>query len=338
VTTHDGFGSAEWFDAWYEAFAPDAPRFPLPTTGEGFQADLHPGTARILRQPWRFLRAPVNSHTPQYGWKLIDTPSAKELGNAFARALSASRCHGVEIDLLAADGATVRSLSELRRVGWKVSFEERERAAIIDLDQNWDVYWKARSSNIRKSLGKQERQLGRAGDVLFADSAQSDEWSGTLEEGLALEARSWKGTEGSAILNRPAEARFYRRIAEAAATKRRLRLFSLALSGRMIAFYLTVVEGRRLFWLKTAYDETYAHYGPAILLFRWGLAACFDDPSIRAVHIPGAPEWTLRWATRTQSLLTARVLPPRSVVALADRAETLGRCVRDRIGARRTGA
>ena len=284
---HDGFGDQAWFDAWYDAFAPGASRFALPIAGQDFQADLYPGTARVLRRPWRFLRAPANAHTPQYGWKLSAIPTVADLGKALGEALKPSRCHGVELDLLHGEGATAEVLRQLPGVGWSVWSEERDRMTVIDVDDDWSAYWQGRSSNLRKSLGKQERQLARTGEVRFADSAQTGEWADILEEGLALEARGWKGEVGSAILNRPAEARFYRRAAEAAAVKRRLRLFSLHLSGRMIAFYLTMADAERLFWLKVAYDEQYAHYGPAMLLFRWGLAACFDDPSIQTVCISG---------------------------------------------------
>lgn len=334
----DGFGDQTWFEAWYEAFAPGVRRFRLPVTGQDFQADLYPGTARILRRPWRLLKAPANAHTPQYGWKLTDTPTVEHLGRALGEALGASRCHGIEVDLLPGHGATAQLLQRLSGAGWSVWSEERDRMTVIDLAGDWPAYWQARSSNLRKALGKQERQLARVGEVRFADSAQTGEWADVLEEGLVLEARGWKGEQGSAILTRPAEARFYRRVAEAAAVKRRLRLFSLHVSGRMIAFYLTMVEAERLYWLKVAYDEQHAHYGPAMLLFRWGLAACFDDPSIHSVCISGTPEWTRRWLTRTEPLITVRAVPGRSIVGLAARVEAMARRARAGLSAPSRGA
>ena len=334
----DGFGDQAWFDAWYEAFAPRATRFPVPVAGENPWSDLYTGSARVLRRPWRFLKAPANGHTPEYGWKLAGAPPVELLSRALRAALQASRCHGVEVDLLPAVGDTARLLGRLDGAGWIVSSEERERISVIELAGDWESYWAARSSNLRKSLGKQERQLQRAGHVEFQDSARTGQWADVLEEGLALEAKGWKGQQGSAILHRPAEAAFYRRIAEATAAEGRLRLFSLALDGRMIAFYLTVAEAGTLFWLKGAYDEQHAHYGPAMLLFRWALAACFDDPSLRAARIPGAPEWTARWATCVDPLLSIRAVPSRSMIGLAVRAEALARRARLRMAAPTRGA
>jgi CelD/BcsL family acetyltransferase involved in cellulose biosynthesis len=195
---------------------------------------------------------------------------------------------------------------------------------VVDTTADWQTYWKGLSAKLRKTLNAQDRQLRARGRLAWQDAAQAERWADWLEAWLLLEAAGWKGMGGSAILHRPEEARFYRHVIKAAVHKRRLHLFVLTLDDRLIAAHLMLAENGMLHWLKTAYDETLAHYGPGALLLRFALQECFADPSALMVS-SGSAAWTARWATRFESLMRVRIAPARSVAGAWLRARMHGK-------------
>jgi len=331
MIVHDGFGGQEWFDAWYAAFAPDAGRFPLDLPSGDFAPDLYADRIRLLRGSWRFLRAPTNSHTPRYGWKLTGDGDVGALDRSLRQALAASGCRGVEIEFLPETGgsfALLRALAATSR--WTLVVEPSEQNLCVDVSGTWAAYWQGRPAKLKKTLNAQERQLGEVGRLEYHDSAQSGRWEEWLERGLELEAAGWKGQAGSAILSRPNEAAFYRRVTRAAAEKGRLRLFGLTLDDRLIAFNLMMGEGVLLSWLKVTYDEAFARYGPAALLYRRALQVLFEEPLVHIVNMGAATDWTSRWATDVQPLVRVRFAPSGSAGAMALGIETALRRLRAR--------
>jgi hypothetical protein len=315
VTGREGFGDQVWFDAWCEAFSPSARRYPLALAGRDCRIELVEADVSVLRRPWRFLRAPVNAHTPRYGWSLNEWPGVDEVGTCLQAVMRASGAHGIELGLVPEGSRTLGVIEELDAIGnWTVSAEHAERNPVIDVSGTWEGYLRECSGKFKKVMNAQERQLAELGTVTFRDLDRDPDWEEWLERGLSLEASGWKGRNGSAILQRPNEARFYRRIARAAAEKGRLRLFFLTLREQPIACHLMLAEGGVLYWLKTTYDENLARYSPGSLLLRRSLKACFDDPSVQAVIVAGGPDWTLRWPSRIERLVRVRMAPRQSLV------------------------
>jgi len=339
MVVQSGFGDQAWFDAWHEAFAADITRYPLALSGRDFQPEVIEGFVPILRRPWRFLRAPVNVQSPRYDWKLSHSPDVSDLSRLLLNVVHASGCHGIEVGLVPDGSPTLALVRKLATTGlWIVSIDEAEQNPIVDVDGQWVRYWDGLSRNLRKSLAKQERQLRELGRVKFQDAGQVATWRDSFEEALMLEAAGWKGQAATAILQRPNEARFYRAIVQAAAEKRRLRLFLLTLDDRLIAFQLAIAEDDVLFSLKTAYDEALSHYGPGSILLRLIVRECFADPSLRALNLPGAAPWTRRWATRTDTLMRVRAVPAHSIAGLCLGAEMHAKRLRAWLRTIRRGA
>jgi Acetyltransferase (GNAT) domain len=317
----EGFGDRVWFEAWHEAFASDARQYPLGPSGLDGDCELIEGTTRLFRRPVRFLVAPVNAHTPRYDWKTRAGVSVEHVDRFLRETLSASRAHGIELSLVPDGGVTLNLISDLVRTGrWCAVIDDAEKSPVIDVSGDWDEYLGA--SPRRRKLNQQERQLRALGAVTSGEVGRGPEWREWYERALRLEASGWKGREGSAILLRANEARFYRKIAVSAADQGRLRLFVLSLGERLLAFYLGIVDGLTLFYLKTAYDEEFDRLSPGAVLFRLSLRECFGDPRIMAVAIPGGPEWTVQWSTRVERLKRVRLAPRSSLAGYLLRAES----------------
>jgi CelD/BcsL family acetyltransferase involved in cellulose biosynthesis len=97
-----------------------------------------------------------------------------------------------------------------------------------------------------------------------------------LDEGLRLEVAGWKGRAATSILSSSEMAAFYGAVARDAHERDELRLSSLRLDGRLVAFDLALLSRRRYFLLKTAYDESARHLAPGLVLRRAVVERCFD--------------------------------------------------------------
>lgn len=172
-------------------------------------------------------------------------------------------------------------------------------------------------------------------DGMFADGAQVDSLESTLREGFELEARGWKGAAGTAIAGQPGLMAFVVRHAAAIAgavpfelrpaddspsapeqdaacvrpverpAASGVRIATLRLDGRLIAFLYCWLGKRTVFTPKIAYDESFAEYSPGKLVFYWNLRALLRDGRWRSLDMAGPlADYNAKWATGSYSMST----------------------------------
>ena len=118
----------------------------------------------------------------------------------------------------------------------------------------------------RKELRRQQTRLAELGTVatIRQDDAQGvHEWINAF---LSLEARGWKGREGSALAAAPGTAALFRNALTEAAARGKLERLSLTLDGRPIAMLASFLCPPGAFSFKTAFDEDFARFSPGVLL------------------------------------------------------------------------
>jgi hypothetical protein len=87
-----------------------------------------------------------------------------------------------------------------------------------------------------------------------------------FEAFLILEGESWKGARGTALLSRPADAGFARRLIAALAEKGAASVALLRLEGTPIAAQVLLYSGRKAYTWKTAFDAAHAKHSPGVVL------------------------------------------------------------------------
>jgi hypothetical protein len=104
-----------------------------------------------------------------------------------------------------------------------------------------------------------------------------------MEEFLALEAAGWKGHQGTALLNDPADAAFMRGAVGALADCGRASIHSLYLDGKPVSMQIVARSGAAAFTWKTTYDEAFHDFSPGTLLLEDYTSALLADKSIAFV-------------------------------------------------------
>lgn len=323
MTPADGFGDRVWFDAWVEAFGGRGQRVWLETGGMSHPSLFVTGTVKVFRIPLRFLRAPVNSHTPRWGLGLKRPPDPGQISGDLAASLDRGGCSGFEWALVG-EGTHTRALAaslEATR-DWIVDVRPAERCAVIDTTADWEPYYAARPRTLRKGVRLGEERLREKGDLAFVRADEKADWQEWLYRFLELERAGWKGHAGSAILQHPGQRAFYERASESARARGALRLLVATLDGEPLAGLLGIVENGVEYCLKTAYDERLRQYSPGHLVRREVLRRSFADPSVHSADLLGpVTEEKARWATREQWLSTIRLARARTLTGWLLKAE-----------------
>lgn len=148
-----------------------------------------------------------------------------------------------------------------------LAWRQSTGAPWADLSQGFDAYLATRSARRRSDLRRAERRLREIGTyAVKVRSPSVDDLQSQLDRLLAVECRSWKGRNGSAILKKPGLEQFVRAYCERATELGILRLCSLEVAGEIAAMQIAVEQNNRFWVLKIGYDEKFARASPGLLL------------------------------------------------------------------------
>lgn len=200
---------------------------------------------------------------------------------------------------------------------------ETTRRAVLDggMDRARNG-WPRLESRRRKELERQRRRLEEElGPLAFALSADA----GPLDTFLTLEAMQWKGARGTALGADRALETFIREAAREAEPGA-FRIATLTAGGRAVAAGLVLVQGRRGYYFKTAYDPALARFSPGVQLSLDLSAALADMEGIEDVDslaIENHPMIDRLWPGRMEIASVMVGLRPGAMLALAAGAERL---------------
>ncbi|MGX7894787.1 GNAT family N-acetyltransferase [Tsuneonella sp. HG222] len=337
---------AEWaaepnpfYESWYllpalEAFDPAGRVKLLCLEADGVLAGVMP-----LARDWTYYGYPF----PQmFGWthpnSFVGTPLvAAGFEKIFWRELLAwaDRHAGAALFLHLTNvplaGPLHGALSEVCRAeGRGLALVKHEERAMLASDLAPEDYFAAAlGGKKRKELRRQHNRLAEQGDLQvrrLRGSEGLDQWIAAF---LELEARGWKGAQGSAMASSETTKRLFSQALAGAARCGRLERLELTLDGRSIAMLASFLTPPGAFSYKTAFDEDFGRFSPGVLLQRENLDL-LERPDIAWCDSCAAPDhpmidhlWRERRAIGRVSVAIGGPLRRRLFAALARR-ETRG--------------
>jgi CelD/BcsL family acetyltransferase involved in cellulose biosynthesis len=187
---------------------------------------------------------------------------------------------------------------------------------VIALDEGWTEpggrLSKRRASDLRRARRRAEGEVGV--ELL---SPGPDDLDGLLDVAFAIEARSWKGREGTALALDSRRGDFFRRYCRSAADREELRVAFLRIGDQRVAMQIAVEWNARLWLLKIGHDEAVNRCSPGMLLMLEVVRAAAGN-GLGAVQLWGGVEpWTSMWTEDVDQCATVAAYPPgaRSVSA-----------------------
>lgn len=123
-----------------------------------------------------------------------------------------------------------------------------------------------KSGSTRKKLRQDWNRLSALGSVDIVNVRNGRLANDDFETFLALEAASWKGAEGTALLCSAPDARFVREMFANLASRGEASVALLRVDGRAIAAQVLMYCGKTAFTWKTAFDAEFGKFSPGALL------------------------------------------------------------------------
>ena len=177
----------------------------------------------------------------------------------------------IQLKLLDGDDATCRAIVSAlgARNGQMLKLSERTRPFLGSESE------RKRSGSTGKKLRQDWNRLSGVGAVEIGNERSPGEVRAALEVFLAMEARSWKGANGTALLCDEDDAAFARRFIGGLAEHSSASVALLRVDGKAIAAQVLLYSGAMAYTWKTAFDAAFAKFSPGALLIDKATDALF---------------------------------------------------------------
>jgi CelD/BcsL family acetyltransferase involved in cellulose biosynthesis/SAM-dependent methyltransferase len=236
---------------------------------------------------------------------LADSEEARQI---LCRAIAARR---VPLRLLRVDaGAWPETLRRASR-GRALLFETPSCPCLtVSVDGPFDINASRLSGERAATLRRKRRQLERLGTVTLecAEPSAADA-ERELREVFEVEARSWKGEAGSAVIQQPALLEFFCDVGRHYARDGALLIRRLRVGAEVAAVHVGLVHGNACYELKIGYDAKFSRQSPGVLL----TIECLADAGrrgLRAHEFLGcAAAWQEPFATGRRELTNLAIYP-----------------------------
>jgi CelD/BcsL family acetyltransferase involved in cellulose biosynthesis len=302
------FSLHAWYSAWWDGYGGDR-ELRVCTVWDGPQLV---GVLPLCAQNGR-LEAMANEETCLVRPLARDAEALRLLADAAAR----ERYDLMEIRRLPEGDEGIDALTAAARSARRLSIVEPDiTSPIVDTTGTLDDYRQATRSKWHKNLRRLYRKLERDhGAQLHLVEAPADLES-EVTQGFEVESSGWKREAGSAILSRPESEAYYRSLARRFHDRGELRVSTIRVDGRMIAWDLGILRANRLYSPKSGYLEEFRQFGPGLVLELATIERCFEL-GIDAHELLGADEdYKLRFSTSERRHRYFRAYPRRPAQAL----------------------
>jgi CelD/BcsL family acetyltransferase involved in cellulose biosynthesis len=176
-----------------------------------------------------------------------------------------------------------------------------------------------KSGSTRKKLRQDWNRLSTVGAVEIVNERTPGAAETAFEIFLKLEAASWKGDEGTALLCDADDARFSRRLIRKLAAHDLASVALLRVDGEAIAAQVLLYGGQRAYTWKTAFKTSFARFSPGVLLADKAIEAMLESGhvvTIDSCSFPGG--FMARLLTGRRTFVDALIdVRPRNALAFA---------------------
>ena len=172
----------------------------------------------------------------------------------------------------------------------------------IDIEGDFTRYWEARSSKLRKNMGRILRSISEPGfkwrfDILDTPVA--------VEQGVNrygdLEVQGWKRAAGTAVHSTNIQGQFYQDMMGRFAERGNGIIYELYFDDALVSSQLAIGNDTCLVTLKTTYNESFGDYSPGKLLDYMMLQHEFQLKRYSRIEFcTNAGPDLIRWGTSTR--------------------------------------
>jgi CelD/BcsL family acetyltransferase involved in cellulose biosynthesis len=284
-----------WLVEWYRHYG----RGSELAVQAAFRGDDLVAAFPLVHKPWRRLRVARFLGGEQSSLAdLLLSPSEEQSTAAALVDRAAAEHDFAELFGLSGD-------SRLARIAAPGDLHLFRRAdgPVLELTDDWDELYREKvSSKHRSSCRRRRQQLEKTGAVEFTLARTRETVEPALEDAFRLHALRWTGrADGSGFATRTGVS-FHRAVLPALAEQDVIRLVTLRVDGRAIAFALAFALSGRLYGYRLAFDPSFGRYSPGLLVLHQLLAAACEEGLRRVEFLGAADRFKLELADHLEPL------------------------------------
>ena len=173
-------------------------------------------------------------------------------------------------------GEVLKETIKLNQLLLIVMKEFSRAAAFCDSDfATYSSRWRRKKA---RHIRSREKKLKSQGTLSFEIIDQlNPNYKQAYEAVLALENSGWKGKKGTALVSQSPTKSFADFAFHSTINGPSTHVALLRFDGRVIAGQLNLISQNKAFFIKSAYDEELASFGPGIILYKWVLEQMLDQ-------------------------------------------------------------
>jgi CelD/BcsL family acetyltransferase involved in cellulose biosynthesis len=229
--------------------------------------------------------------------------------NALSKALVRQQLP-IRLGRLPVESPTAQSLKDAFAGRGFIRETPRSAAPWIALDDSWKSPESHLNSGRRSDLRRARKRAEELGTVQFqVIIPELEQLPALLDEAFAVEERSWKGDEATALARDASRGDFFRRYAEAACRETRLRVCFLRIAGQAVAMQIAAQQSGGFWLLKVGYDSNFSRCSPGMLMTRETIAYAANQNLQRYEFLGVCEPWTTVWTDLARECMELRVYP-----------------------------
>lgn len=303
-----------WVTQWWRQFAAGA-QLAVVTARRG---DQLVGIAPMFIQRKHGLRACrlLGAHESALGDVLV----ADDGNGSIARALldGVSKLPMDYLDVFGAPGGGIltrlagqHELADIRRVD----------APVLLMPQGWEAAYAARTGSKKRALHRRRlRQLSDLGRVTWTSARTPDAVEAELEHAFEIHARRWQGRPDGSTFGQDDAHGFHRAGARALAQQDAVRILTLRIDGRPVAFHYAFVLGTTMYLHRLAFDPALAKFSPGQVTLLRAIADASEEGVRRYEFLGGNERYKLELADGLEPLHQVIGMPHGVLAHVATRA------------------
>ena len=294
-----------WIRTSLSAFSSDAAPQVAAAFRQGQLVALAPLVSRRVHGIRRLSLAGVNEVFEPGDMVWTDERALEKLLSALARGGSP-----LLLERIGASSLSVQKLKQIYRGRAVVVTRPQATCPFIALDETWLDPEQHLNSGRRSDLRRARRKAEQLGPVTTEiHTPDLNELPQLLDMAFEVEAKSWKGQAGTALVHDAHRAVFYRHYAQAACVEGVLRICFLRIGDHVAAMQLAVEQGGGFWLLKVGYDAQFSACSPGLLLMRDTIRYAVEAGLESYEFLGRAESWTEVWTKTEHPYVSVRVYP-----------------------------
>jgi len=237
-----------------------------------------------------------------YHQEVLATESLKDCIKAFLTSLPANSWDLFKMDNVVMGGASWSSLQQIADVDYPpMVLHATVSSPVLFIDTDWDAYLAARSRSFRYRLRRKAKGIAKAGKVEMKWLNEPEDVPEVLEAMLAIESRSWKAAEETAISESKREIEYYKKLLPFLAQSDMTFANVLYLDGEAIAYSLCYKFRGRIAQLKTSFDDRYSKISPGTYVIDVAIERAFHEKASEFDFLGDVMPHKLDWSKEVRA-------------------------------------